>query len=212
MSAGALPASPSLPREGPAPASPTRSALAAPLALTVLALLLHGLPGASEALALDRGAVARGEWWRLVSGHWTHWTASQLLWDGLVFGVFGALCAAEDRVLFVRSVAASVLAVPLAVLWLEPGIGVYRGLSGVDAALCAALATASARSAWRDARLGAALGVLASVAAFAAKLAWEATTRTAFFADLGPGVVPVPLAHLVGAAAGTLAALTRPPR
>jgi rhomboid family GlyGly-CTERM serine protease len=164
--------------------------------------------GASAGLELDRAAVAAGELWRVMSGHCTHWTLAQLFWDGVVFAALGCLCWSEDRGLFWRTLVASALAVSVAVLWLQPEIGSYRGLSGIDAALFAALTTTATRSLWRRQRFRAALGVGFAAASLAAKIAWEIVTRTAFFAgDLGEGVVPLPLAHAVGAAAGCAAAL-----
>jgi hypothetical protein len=115
--------------------------------------------GASAGLELDRAAVAAGELWRVMSGHCTHWTLAQLFWDGVVFAALGCLCWSEDRGLFWRTLVASALAVSVAVLWLQPEIGSYRGLSGIDAALFAALTTTATRSLWRRQRFRAALGV-----------------------------------------------------
>jgi len=193
---------------GPWAASVVRCLGAPPLWIAGLAGLVHAVAGATASLELDRAAVAAGEFWRVVSGHLTHWTLSQLLWDGVVFAALGWLCWSEDRKLFWRTLVASTLGVSAAVLWLQPEIGTYRGLSGIDAALFAALTTTATRGLWRERRARAALGVALAASSLAAKIAWEIATRTAFFAgDLGEGVVPLPLAHAAGAAAGCAAAL-----
>ena len=55
------------------------------LALAVAALNLAG------ALQYDRGAIAAGQVWRIITGHFTHWSADHLSWDVAVFAVLGLL-------------------------------------------------------------------------------------------------------------------------
>ena len=175
--------------------------------LAIGAALVHAVAGAAAPLELDRTALAAGEWWRLLSGHFVHWTTAQLFWDGVVFAALGGLCWREDPRLFWRTVLGSAAAVSAAVLLLQPEIHHYRGLSGIDAGLFAALGVRSARALWRERRFHALAGLLLAAGSLAAKIAWEATTRTAFFAgDLGPDVIPLPLAHAVGAGVGAVLA------
>ncbi len=157
----------------------------------------------TAALELDRRAVVAGEWWRVVTCHWTHPGIEALAWDVLVFVFVGTLLERRDRRQFLLVLAGAVLAIPLGLLALAPELGAYRGLSGIDSALFGTLAAGIVvESARAGDRRGLVLGVLA-LAAFAAKLAWEsATGDTLFVRDLGGGFVSEPRAHLIGALAG----------
>ena len=61
----------------------------AALVLSSLAVVLYPLPGWSAGLGYDRDAVAAGQLWRLLTGHWTHWSAEHLSWNLLVFALLG---------------------------------------------------------------------------------------------------------------------------
>jgi rhomboid family GlyGly-CTERM serine protease len=177
--------------------------------LAGLAGLAYALPGATAWLELDRSGALAGELWRLLSGHFTHWNLAHLAWDGVAFAALGSQCWQASRALFWRCLLGSALAVSVVVLACQPEIHIYRGLSGIDAAFFAALSVDKLRDASRARRRGPLLVVAATGALFAAKLIYEVVTATAFFVDLGPGVVPLPLAHLVGAAVGGLVASGR---
>jgi rhomboid family GlyGly-CTERM serine protease len=180
------------------------------LGLAALAVALHQLPGARELLAWDRAGLAGGELWRLISGHWVHWSSGHLAWDVATFAVLGAACELRARRSFVACIVIASLAISLALyLWL-PGLDACAGLSGVDCALFAWLGVEIVTERWRSQRVvAAALTALLGVA-FASKVGFElATGGTLFVADLGSGVLPVPAAHLVGAGVGLAAALQR---
>jgi rhomboid family GlyGly-CTERM serine protease len=164
---------------------------------------LHLAPGAPEWLAYDRHAIASGELWRLVTGHLIHWSRDLLAWDVAVFAALGALCERRSRRRFLVCAVGSALAIS-AVLWIcEPQLGRYGGLSGIDSALFALLAVDLTREQWRDGRRSGVWLALALFAGFALKVAFEFASGTAVFVgDLPPGIVPVPAAHLAGAAVG----------
>jgi len=173
------------------------------LGLCALALLIAQLPGAGAALVFDRGALAAGEWWRLLSGHWVHWSADHLLWDVGSFAALGAACELRSRRRFAVCVLGAALAISAAVWGLLPELARYGGLSGIDCALFALLVA----ELWRERRSGA--GRAATVlavglgAALALKLGFECFTGgNLFVADLGAHIVPVPAAHAAGAAVG----------
>jgi rhomboid family GlyGly-CTERM serine protease len=156
-------------------------------------------------LELDRAAVARGEVWRLLTGHWTHWTVDHLVWDSLGFVVLAVLCETRvSRGRLLLGVAGSALAVSAGV-WFLPEIehiARYRGLSGIDSALFVLLAV----SLMRERPLA---GL--ALAAFLGKSAWEVATGSTLFVQTG-SFVPVPLAHLVGGAWGLILGIAgRPP-
>lgn len=178
---------------------PAPAAVAA--ALLVPAVLAALVPGLGTAWQLDRAAVAAGELGRVLTCHWTHWTAEHLLWDGLAAGVLAWLCGVRAPRRAAVALAAAAVAVPVAVLVALPEIVAYRGLSGLDSALYVLVATAMIRDALREGRARAALVPALALAAFVAKTVFELTTRSAVFAETG-AFVAVPLAHAAGAMVG----------
>lgn len=182
--------------------------------LVVVALVAALLPG--HMLELQRG----GEPWRVITCHFTHWTHEQLAWDGLVFAALGVACARRNRQSFHATLLAGMICVPLGVMAFAPAISTYRGLSGIDSALFALLLVTEmcrrpvGNSFWKSAPL------YVCAAAFFGKIAFETITGAAVFVqDMGPGVVPVPVAHMIGALIGgvvgarySLAARTVPAR
>jgi rhomboid family GlyGly-CTERM serine protease len=172
------------------------------LALAALAILIQLVPGAAAWMQFDRGAIAGGEWWRLLTGHLAHFSANHLVWD---VGMLLALGFAAERESAVGSACALGLASVAisATIWFgQPQFVVYRGLSGLDCALGGYLAGSLLRRPQRVALLAGA----ATLVFVGAKATYEAATGSTAFAN-GIGYAPVPLAHVVGLAAGTLVAL-----
>lgn len=169
--------------------------------LALAAVAIWFIPGAADLLQFDRGAIARGEIWRLVTGHWTHFTSSHLVWDAMVFAVLGAVCEMRNRREFEVCLGFSVFAVSLIVYGFT-GFETYRGLSGLDSALfvLAAGGMIAERLRGGDRRGAAAVGLFA--AGFAAKTAVETLTGATLFMSATPLMVPVPAAHVAGALAG----------
>jgi rhomboid family GlyGly-CTERM serine protease len=171
------------------------------LGLTALAGFLWLVPAATPWLEYDRAALAAGQLWRLVTAHWTHWSADHLGWDLLAFALLGALCERESRSRFLLCVLGGAGAVSLAVWGLLPAVTTYRGLSGLDSALFVLLAVSVMRAEGEPPwRLGAGA---AALVLFQAKILYEIWTGTAVFVQgAGLDVAPIPLAHLAGAAVG----------
>jgi rhomboid family GlyGly-CTERM serine protease len=173
------------------------------LALGALAVALHFLPGAGATLAFERDAVAAGELWRLVSGHWIHWSTDHLIWDAGTFVALGLACELRSRKRLAVCIAGASLAISAVVWWGLPGLTHYGGLSGIDCALWALLGA----ELWRELHVAGrrvASGLALSVGlALALKVGFEWWTGGTVFVDnLGTGVAPVPAAHLAGAAIG----------
>lgn len=175
----------------------------APLAMAAVALLLFAIPSWGELLQLDRGRVAAGELWLLVTGHFTHWGTDHLVWDLVAFLALGAFCAARSRRRFLACCGVSALAISVGFLAFENELATYRGLSGIDSALFG-LAMVELLRVGRRSERGSlvALGAL-GLMAFAAKSAFElATGHTAFVDSDSAGFIPVASAHLLGLASG----------
>jgi rhomboid family GlyGly-CTERM serine protease len=176
--------------------------LASPV-LVAFAVAASLIPDAAGWLQYDRLAIADGQWWRIVTGHFVHWSGEHLFWDALALGVLGWLCERERAGRFVQCAALSVVFIS-AILWIaEPGMATYRGLSGIDSALFVMLAAqimrdAIARRDWPQVGLA---GVVAL--GFAAKVGFELATGATLFVDsTAAEMTPVPLAHVAGGLAG----------
>lgn len=176
----------------------------ASLLLALCAVLLYLTPDLTAWATYDRTALANGQLWRLVTGHWTHWSAEHLGWDLLVFAVVGrALELRGRRRAFLTCTVLSALLISGGVFVLRPGMDEYRGLSGIDCALVTLIAVDLLRQSLRERQRGLSLALAALLAAYLGKVAFELATGQTLFVDSGPGLfVPVPLAHVLGGAVG----------
>jgi rhomboid family GlyGly-CTERM serine protease len=179
------------------------------LSLLFLVPVLHAFAAAEELLQYDRAAVDRGQLWRLVTCHLTHWSVDHLVWSG---GAFAVLVSAARRLAPRRTitcVAASAVVVGWAVHFFT-SLPLYRGLSGIDSALFVLVAVALLRSARAAGKPRPAFLAGALLLGFAGKLLFEMTAGRAMFVDAAAaGMTPVPLAHAAGAIVGLLAAIMR---
>jgi rhomboid family GlyGly-CTERM serine protease len=173
--------------------------------LVAAAVAVAATPGLFPHLVLDRGAVLDGEIWRLFSGHLVHGSASHLLWDVLPLLAIGMLF---ERALGTRwwlVLGASALTVSVGLLAMEPDLSRYCGLSGVLNALWVAGALQGARNEEASGSRAMAWIYRACVLCGLAKVALEAFTGTQIFTEaVALGVIPIPLAHALGALAGPL--------
>ena len=174
------------------------------IALSLAALALWAIPGGAAAMQYDRAALGAGELWRSITGHWTHWSTDHLIWDLLVFAVFGALLENRSRRAFAAIVAGSALAISAAVWLGAPQLQFYRGLSGIDSALFAAFFAQLLHDARRERSLLQAVVPALALLGFVGKSAYELATGATLFVAASPAFAAVPLAHLVGAVLGTL--------
>jgi len=167
---------------------------------------LPALAGLAETFEWRRTAVLSGEWWRVLTGHLSHTSVPNLLWNLGTFLVLGAVCELQDRRRFLLATLLAGLAVSFAVLLFAPETTVYRGLSGIDSALFGLLLVQMVRRARNQRQPALAALLLATGGLFLGKLAYEVLAGQALFAVDASGFVPVPLAHLAGALAGILVA------
>lgn len=170
-----------------------------------LAALLAIVPGSGEALEYDRARVAAGELWRLATAQAVHWTLRMALADLgaiLVLGAWLERNGQRKRMLLAIFLGAALAIAGVALLL--PHLALYRGSSASASALFVLTAL---EVACHSPRRGARSLALLALFLIAAKVAWEAFTGNPLFAaPLPSGVAVVPLAHLLGGAAGGLAA------
>lgn len=182
-----------------------------------IALLTVGLAaryGVGEAVAPFALDLPRLDFepWRFVTGHLTHWSWSHLAWDLAVFVGLGWVVERQDRRAVGWTLALAVALIGLGAPVLTGELVVYRGLSGLDAALFGWLAATVLRSGLRPAARCA--GALALVG-LAAKVVWETAVGLPLFmgaagaAGAAGEVFVVPAAHLLGGLAGVAVALCR---
>ncbi len=102
------------------------------LILVVLALVLGLGDNVSELLRYDRGGIAAGGWWRLLTAHIVHLDAHHLVLNGLglvlVWSLFADDYDVDEWCLIVLSGA---LAISSGLWWLSPRVAWYVGASGV---------------------------------------------------------------------------------
>ncbi len=184
------------------------------LTLSALAAVLFLLPDASAWLGFEREALAERQLWRLVTGHWTHWSAEHLGWSLLVFALLGMFWErAGRRRRFIACAVGSAVLISLAVWSLMPEMTSYRGLSGIDCALVTAVAVETLRHCMKTGQRGLGWAMTAVIAGYFLKVFYESTTGSTLFVSAENATFSVvPLAHLVGGLYGLAMGLTAPLR
>jgi rhomboid family GlyGly-CTERM serine protease len=166
--------------------------------MIALALMLSGDSG-RDPLRFDRGSIAAGEFWRLLSGHFVHLGVSHTLLNlaGLVL-VWFLVGRAWTWRQWLLLMAASVAAIDLG-LWLgSPQLEWYVGLSGLLHGMLAAGIVAGLADRNYEAL------VLAIVVT--GKLAWEQFAGPLPGSEATSGGAVIVDAHLYGVIGGAIAA------
>jgi rhomboid family GlyGly-CTERM serine protease len=176
------------------------------LSIGAAAFCIHvASPTLAEALQMDRVAVSNGAFWQMITGHLTHWNTEHLWADLLVFGVMGYFIEKKSPLSFILLFLLSAIVISLGVLWLQPEISIYRGLSGIDMALAAYWVLdclhQAIRSHQRHETLLWSVGLAAILCKPIIEIAWG---HPIFVQDLGPNVVGLPIPHIAGALVGIL--------
>jgi rhomboid family GlyGly-CTERM serine protease len=176
-----------------------------PLSLvTVCALLEFGRPATLAWLRFESQMIRDGQIWRLVSAHLVHLSWRHCLMNAIALL---AICGLYAPVLTPTRLAwwttASACSVGLGLLWFDPELGWYVGLSGVLHGLLFAGALHDVLS-----RRAVAAGVLV-LAAVGVKLIWEQIWGPLPGSEAASGGKVIVNAHLYGAVGGTLAAVAQ---
>jgi len=106
---------------------PWRSFLLGTAAIAVY-LILGAAP---EAWVFDRAAIAHGEWWRLITGHWVHSDLTHAAWDIAALLLLGALFEARLRWRLPLALVAASVGIDVWLWWGDPTLHYYCGLSGI---------------------------------------------------------------------------------
>ncbi len=187
-----------------------RRAPRASLLLTLAAGIIHLFYGVRIQLLYDRSALVHHELWRMLTCHWVHLSGDHLFWSAMTFLGLGSLCEVMDKKKYFATVAVSAFLIPAAIWWRIPDLIIYGGLSGLDCALYALLMVILIKREIRSrSRVWVAFFSLMLVGLIA-KITYETVTGlTIFVSNAHSGMVPVPLAHLVGGVVGSAIGLLK---
>lgn len=175
--------------------------LAAGVVALIAILLQLGGDAVREGLSYDRDAVAAGELWRLVTGHFVH-----LGWSHLVLNVLGLALVAWlvgrtfDLLRWLHVALITIVAIDAGFWLLNPELAWYVGLSGLEhGLLTAGLVVGIAARRDREATI---------LAAFVlAKLCWEQLMGPLPGSESTSGGAVIVDAHLYGTIGGVVAGL-----
>jgi rhomboid family GlyGly-CTERM serine protease len=160
------------------------------LILLILAAVLGLGDSINMLLRFDRGGIAAGGWWRLLTAHIVHLDVHHLILNELGLVLIWSLFAQDfDPVEWCVIVAAGALSISCGLWWLSPSVTWYVGASGVlHTAMAAGAARHLAERSWDRWILFLGLSI---------KLIWEQT---------GGQTAPLIVvdAHLYGAISGFL--------
>ena len=182
----------------------------ASLLLTLAAVIVHLSFSLRLGMLYDRADLSHHELWRLLTCHWVHLSWDHLFWSAMTFLGLGSLCELMDRKRFYATVTGSALLIPAVIWWGKPDLNVYGGLSGLDCALYALLMVLLIKREFRSRSYFWVALFSLLLMGLIAKITYETITGlTIFVSNNHNGMVPVPLAHLVGGIVGTTAGLMR---
>jgi rhomboid family GlyGly-CTERM serine protease len=100
------------------------------LVMVALVAFLH-FGEAPEAWVFDRTAIAQGESWRLVSGHWVHSDLVHAFWDITALLLLGALFESRLQWRLPLALLVAMVGVDVWLWWGDPALQYYCGLSGI---------------------------------------------------------------------------------
>ena len=159
------------------------------------ALVIYIFPGLHPVLVYDRSAVLNGQFWRLVTGQWVHFSMSHLGYDILTFGIAGWMIESRGYAKFGWLCGVAPPTIGIGLLALEPRLEIYGGLSGMATAAVVFLTLhgLGETGAWRWI-------CLTILIATSGKILFESLTgRFVFLKPDDPSLVLVPAGHIIGA-------------
>lgn len=102
------------------------------LVLTLVCIGLYLLLGpAPAALVFDRGAVAQGQWWRLITGHFVHSDIQHALWNIAAWAILAGMLERRGAGYMGWVTVFGIGAVDLWLWWGASSLQWYCGLSGL---------------------------------------------------------------------------------
>lgn len=163
------------------------------LGLTLLTIILYlAGPVFFNHLVFLKGAIEQ-QLWRCLTGHFVHCNVEHLFWDVVALVILGSAIELKSRGDLLLSLFISCVSVSLWLLWGEPRLQTYCGLSG---ALNGMLVMAAVTY-WQETKNKMYLMI---IAATIGKIILELTTHQTIFTNLASQAVPG--AHAAGMVGG----------
>jgi rhomboid family GlyGly-CTERM serine protease len=101
------------------------------LSLLMALIGLYWLVPDKTLLYFSSTDIARGETWRILTGHFIHADPEHLMWNGLGLGVLGLLIEQRSRTMLLVALGVGIICVSALLLTPFPQLDYYCGLSGV---------------------------------------------------------------------------------
>ena len=171
--------------------------------LTSFALIVFCFPWLQNSLEFNKSRVLQGEFWRLLTCNWTHYSFEHLFWSSLAFALPGYFCWRNSPKRFIAVIIISALIIPVFILIFMPDMHYYRGLSGIDAALFSLLFIDILIEKVKKGEILISFLCCLLFVGLIMKIIYELSTGSAFFVDVTLSKLnPVPEAHIIGALIG----------
>lgn len=155
-------------------------------------------------LQYDRTAIDNAEVWRGITSHFIHWSFDHFAWCTITFVALGCICEKLSKIGYLATLLTAACVIP-AVSWVaDPGMHLYRGLSGLASAIFVFGAAMMMHTAFRDRDWPTCLLVAAAGLGYLAKIVFEFGSGATLFVNSQELFTPVPLAHLVGGLVGLI--------
>ena len=158
-----------------------------------------------SALQYDRtGIVEHSQFWRLFTGHFTHWGVEHFIWDASAFLIASFLLLRVSCFKLVFVILFSILFISLWILFFNPAVKYYRGLSGVDEALFFFLTLSVIFFSIKNRSYTACFTGILFLSFLSIKLGYEFLSGKMLFVGDRSGGKLLLSAHVAGAAAGVI--------
>ena len=173
--------------------------------LSCIALMLFIVKEFESIFAFQFNQFRGFEIHQVIGCNWLHWSGDHLFWDLTTFAILAAFGERKTPVAFRWTLLLAAIAIPLGVLWMDPNVVSYRGLSGIDTALYGLLVGEMLIQKLRAREWTGLVVYGLLLLGMIGKMTFELFSRSNIFVA-GGSFTPVPSAHWIGAAIGLMVA------
>lgn len=168
------------------------------------AIVIYQFPSLANALVYERSAIIGGEYWRLITGHWAHFSGAHLFYNVTVLAITGLLIELRGYGQLVLLVFFAAALIGIVLLLIEPDLARFGGLSGIATAALVYLALHGfGDRSWR-------YPSMLVLAILVLKIGYEVVAGVSAIAVVSEGAYRlVPLSHVGGAIAALLVYLVQ---
>jgi len=159
------------------------------LAICLIVTFVHYISSLQALLIYDRKAIFAGEYWRVLTAFFAHYSGEHLVWNLLVLGCFGSLLELRRRAFVILLLL--ITALGHALFLLNPRIEFFAGMSGYVTALVFYLCIEKMTSGQHHKSIWTLLLIVMVI-----KTVYELISPEALFAK--GNFLPLPQAHIQG--------------